>query len=133
VTCPFTGEVLTAVPAMNPDITVIHAQRADRSGTVQLWGIVGTQKEALLAARRSLVTVEEIVDTLERRPGDVILPSWAVTAVAEVPQGAHPSYAQDYYDRDNAYYQEWDAISRDRDRFTEWLEETVLEPAGSRG
>jgi glutaconate CoA-transferase, subunit A len=133
VTCPFTGEVLTAVPAMNPDVTVIHAQRADRAGTVQLWGIVGTQKEALLAARHSLVTVEEIVDTLERRPGDVILPSWAVTAVAEVPRGAHPSYAQDYYDRDNAYYQEWDAISRDRDRFTEWLEETVLERAGSRG
>ncbi len=133
VTCPFTGEVLTAVPAMNPDVTVIHAQRADRAGTVQLWGIVGAQKEALLAARRSLVTVEEIVDTLERRPGDVILPSWAVTAVAEVPRGAHPSYAQDYYDRDNSYYQEWDAISRDRDRFTEWLEGTVLEPAGSRG
>ena len=133
VTCPFTGEVLTAVPAMNPDVTVIHAQRADRAGTVQRGASSARRKEALLAARRSLVTVEEIVDTLERRPGDVILPSWAVTAVAEVPRGAHPSYAQDYYDRDNSYYQEWDAISRDRDRFTEWLEETVLERAGSRG
>jgi glutaconate CoA-transferase, subunit A len=131
VTCPFTGEVLTAVPAVNPDVTVIHAQRADRSGAVQIWGIVGAQKEALLAAKRSLVTVEEVVDTLDRRPGDVILPSWAVTAVAEVPHGAHPSYAQDYYERDNAYYREWDAISRDRDRFTEWLHEHVLEPAGS--
>ena len=131
VTCPFTGEVLTAVPAVNPDVTVIHAQRADRSGAVQIWGIVGAQKEALLAAKRSLVTVEEVVDTLDRRPGDVILPSWAVTAVAEVPHGAHPSYAQDYYERDNASYKEWDAISRDRDRFTEWLHEHVLEPAGS--
>jgi glutaconate CoA-transferase, subunit A len=131
VTCPFTGEVLTAVPAVNPDVTVIHAQRADRSGAVQIWGIVGAQKEALLAAKRSLVTVEEVVDTLDRRPGDVILPSWAVTAVAEVPRGAHPSYAQDYYERDNVYYKDWDAISRDRNQFTEWLHANVLESAGS--
>ena len=130
VTCPFTGEVLTAVPAVNPDVTVVHAQRADRAGNVQIWGIVGAQKEALLAGRRSLVTVEEVVGTLERVPGDVIIPSWAVTAVAEVPGGAHPSYAQGYYDRDNAYYTEWDAISRDRERFTSWLQTNVLAPAG---
>jgi glutaconate CoA-transferase, subunit A len=132
VTCPFTGEVLTAVPAINPDVTVIHAQRADRGGNVQLWGIVGAQREALLAGRRSLATVEEIVDTLERRPGDVVIPSWAVTAVVEVPHGAHPSYAQDYYDRDNDYYTTWDAISRDRDRFTAWLRENVLQTVRSR-
>jgi glutaconate CoA-transferase, subunit A len=131
VTCPFTGEVLTAVPAVNPDVTVIHAQRADRSGAVQIWGIVGAQKEALLAAKRSLVTVEEVVDTLDRRPGDVVLPSWSVTAVAEVPRGAHPSYAQDYYERDNVYYKEWDAISRDRDRFRAWMDEHVMSPAGA--
>jgi glutaconate CoA-transferase, subunit A len=132
ITCPFTGEVLTAVPALHPDVTVIHAQRADRRGNVQLWGITGVQKEAVLAARRSLVTVEEVVDMLEPRPGAVTLPSWVVTAVAHVPQGAHPSYAQGYYDRDNRFYQEWDAISRDREKFAAWLAEHVLDRAGSR-
>jgi glutaconate CoA-transferase subunit A len=122
VTCPFTGEVLTAVPALNPDVAVVHAQRADRRGNVQMWGITGVQKEAVLAARRSLVTVEEIVDELPPVPGAVVIPTWAVTAVAPVPDGAHPSYAQGFSARDNAYYREWDAISRDRDRFTRWLE-----------
>jgi glutaconate CoA-transferase, subunit A len=125
VTCPFTGETLSAVAALNPDVAVIHAQRADRRGNVQLWGITGVQKEAVLAASRSLVTVEEIVPELEARPGAVVLPTWAVTAVAVAPRGAHPSYAQDYYDRDNDYYRTWDAISRDRDTFTAWLDEHV--------
>ena len=125
ITCPFTAEVLTAVPALNPDVAVVHAQQADRRGNVQLWGITGVQKEAVLSARRSLVTVEEIVETLEPRPGAVVLPTWAVTAVALAPRGAHPSYAQGYYDRDNTYYQEWDAISRDRETFTAWLEQHV--------
>jgi glutaconate CoA-transferase subunit A len=129
ITCPFTGEVLTAVPALRPDVTVIHAQRADRRGNVQLWGITGVQKEAVLAARRSLVTVEEVVDTLDPRPGAIVLPWWVVTAVAVVPRGAHPSYAQGYYDRDNGFYREWDAISRDRDRFLAWLDRHVF--AGS--
>jgi glutaconate CoA-transferase subunit A len=128
VTCPFTGEVLTAVPPVTPDVTVIHAQRADRNGTVQMWGITGVQKEAVLAARRSLVTVEEIVDELTPVPGTVILPSWVVTAVAEVPGGARPSYAQGYYDRDNAAYQAWDPISRDRDKFAAWLAEHIGVP-----
>jgi glutaconate CoA-transferase, subunit A len=123
VTCPFTGEVLAAVPALDLDVAVVHAQRADRAGNVQLWGIIGIQKEAVLAARRSLVTVEEIVDELEPVPGAVVLPSWSLTAVAEVPGGAHPSYAQGYSERDNDYYRTWDEISRDRDRFTAWLEE----------
>jgi len=131
VTCPFTGEALTAVAALNPDVAVIHAQRADRRGNVQLWGITGVQKEAVLAARRSLVTVEEIVERLEPRPGAVVLPSWVVTAVAEVPGGARPSYAQDYYERDNDAYRAWDAISRDRQAFRDWLERTVLAPAAS--
>jgi glutaconate CoA-transferase subunit A len=131
ITCPFTGETLTAVPAVNPDVTVIHAQRANRSGTVQMWGITGVQKEAVLAAKRSLVTVEEIVDELEPVPGQVILPSWAVTAVAEVPGGARPSYAQGYYERDNDAYKAWDAVGRDREAFTTWLADTlgVGEPA----
>jgi glutaconate CoA-transferase subunit A len=123
VTCPFTGEVLTAVPAVNPDVAIIHAQRADRQGNVQLWGITGVQKEAVLAARRSLVTVEEVVDVLDPRPGAIVLPSWVVTAVAEVPGGARPSYAQGYYDRDNDFYRDWDAISRDRSSFQAWLDE----------
>jgi glutaconate CoA-transferase subunit A len=123
ITCPFTGEVLTAVPALNPDVTIVHAQRADRRGNVQLWGLLGVQKEAVLAARRSLVTVEEVVDELTPVPGAVVLPSWAVTAVAEVPGGAHPSYAQGYSERDNAYYAAWDAISRDRAGFGAWVEQ----------
>jgi glutaconate CoA-transferase, subunit A len=127
VTCPFTGEELAAVAAINPDVTVIHAQQADRDGNVQLWGLPGIQKEAALAARRVLVTVEEIVDSLELRPGGVILPSWAITAVAEVPGGAHPSYAAGYSVRDNDYYQAWDAISRDRDTFTAWLRANILD------
>ena len=121
ITCPFTGEVLTAVPAINPDVAIIHAQRADRHGNVQLWGLTGVQKEAVLAASRSLVTVEEIVDALPGVPGAIVLPSWVVTAVAVVPGGARPSYAQGFYDRDNAYYRSWDAVSRDRDAFQRWL------------
>jgi glutaconate CoA-transferase subunit A len=121
ITCPFTGEVLAAVPALNPDVTIVHAQRADRQGNVQLWGITGAQKEAVLAAKRSLVTVEEIVDELEPRAGAIVLPGWVVTAVAEVPGGARPSYAQGYYDRDNTAYQRWDKVSRDRKAFQDWL------------
>ncbi|QIS04143.1 CoA transferase subunit A [Nocardia brasiliensis] len=129
IVCPFTGERLTAVPALNPDVTVIHAQRADRAGNVQLWGLLGVQKEAVLAARQSLVTVEEIVDELTPVPGAIVLPAWAITAIAEVPGGAHPSYAQGYSERDNAFYAAWDPISRDRDRFTAWLDDHVF--AGS--
>ncbi|MEU1889342.1 CoA-transferase [Micromonospora sp. WMMD987] len=125
VSCPFTGETLTAVAALRPDVTVVHAQRADRAGNVQLWGITGVQKEAVLAAHRSLVTVEEIVDELTPVPGQVVLPGWAVTAVAEVPGGAHPSYAQGYSVRDNDFYRAWDAVSRHRDTFRAWLDEHV--------
>jgi glutaconate CoA-transferase subunit A len=126
VTCPFTGETLAAVSALNPDVAVIHAQRADRAGNVQFWGIAGVQKEAVLAARRSVVTVEEVVDALDPRPGAVVLPTWTVTYISQVHNGAHPSYAQDYSVRDNDYYQAWDKISRDREAFGRWLEEEVL-------
>ena len=121
ITCPFTGETLTAVPALNPDVGIVHAQRADRAGNVQFWGITGVHKEVVLASARSLVTVEEVVDELTPVPGAVVLPGWAVTRVAHVPGGAHPSYAMGYSDRDNDFYRAWDTISRDRDAFTGWL------------
>jgi glutaconate CoA-transferase, subunit A len=128
ITCPFTGEELAAVPALRPDVTVVHALRADRAGNILFEGIVGVQKQAVLAARRSLVTVEEIVDDFgPRSPNTVILPSWTVTAIACVPGGAHPSYAHGYYKRDNAYYKAWDAIARDRDTFLAWMRTNVLE------
>jgi glutaconate CoA-transferase subunit A len=135
ITCPFTGEQLTAVPALRLDSAVIHAQRADRRGNVQMWGITGVQKEAVLSATRSLVTVEEIVDELDPRPGAVVLPSWAIGFVAAVPGGAHPSYAHGYSVRDNDYYRAWDAIARDRAEFNRWLERDVLadRPGGAAG
>jgi len=125
ITCPFTGEVLTAVPALNPDVGIIHAQRADRAGNVQMWGITGVQKEVVLASRRSLVTVEEIVPELTPVAGGVTLPTWTTTYVAPAPGGTYPSYALGYTDRDNRFYQEWDAISRDRDTFNSWLDGNV--------
>ncbi len=125
IVCPFTGETLTAVSALRPDVAVIHAQVADRHGNVQYWGITGVQKEAVLASARSVVTVEEIVASLEPRPGAIVLPSWTVGYVAQVPGGAHPSYALGYSTRDNDFYRAWDEISRDRDSFSAWLDEHV--------
>ena len=120
VTCPFTDEELTAVPALRPDVGIIHAQQADRDGNVMLWGISGVQKECILASTTSIVTVEEVVDRFEPKTNGVVLPSWVVDAVCVVPGGAHPSYAHDYSERDNAAYNDWDAVSRDREAFTEW-------------
>jgi glutaconate CoA-transferase subunit A len=128
VTCPFTGEELAAVPAIRPDVAVVHALKADRAGNVLIEGIVGVQKELVLASKRSLVTVEEIVDDFGPRSANaVILPSWTVGAIARVPGGAHPSYAHGYYKRDNAYYKAWDKISRDRDGFLAWIKANVLD------
>jgi glutaconate CoA-transferase subunit A len=125
IACPFTGEQYTAVPAIRPDVTVIHAQKADRKGNVLLWGILGVQKEAVLSAKRSIVTVEEIVDDLEPWPNACVLPGWVVTAVCEVPRGATPSYAHGYYDRDNRFYRQWDQVSRTRDAFDAWVKKYV--------
>ena len=127
IQCPFTGEELAAVPALNPDVTIIHAQQADRVGNVAMWGITGVQREAALAASTTIVTVEEVVDELSAQgPNHVVLPSWTIDSVVEVPGGAHPSYAMGYSTRDNAFYTGWDAISRDRGEFARWIEEYVL-------
>src|SRR5258706_1642714 len=127
IECPFTGETLAAVPSIQPDVTVIHAQKADRKGNVLLWGILGVQKEAVLAAKKSIVTVEEIVDDLNAWPNACILPGWTVSAVCCVPGGARPSYAHGYYDRDNRFYQAWDDISRERESFSRWIQKHILE------
>jgi len=127
VACPFTGEVLAAVPAIRPDVAVIHAQKADRKGNVLLWGVLGVQKEAVLAAKRSIVTVEEVVDDLGAWPNACVLPSWAVSAVAVEPGGAYPSYAQGYYIRDSWLYQAWEDISREREPFLAWMQRHVLD------
>jgi glutaconate CoA-transferase subunit A len=127
VKCPFTGETLAAVPAIRPDVAIIHAQRADKAGNVLIEGIVGVQKQAVLAAKRAIVTVEEIVDDLAAPSfNSVILPAWTVSAICLVPGGAFPSYAQGYYRRSNGFYKAWDAIARDRDTFTRWMQENVL-------
>jgi len=127
VACPFTGETLAAVPALRPDVTIVHAQKADRHGNVWIEGIVGAQKEAALAARRVIVTVEQFVDELRAPMNAVVLPHWVLAAVCEVPGGAYPSYAQGYYRRDNGFYLGWDAIARDPQRFLAWMQRHVLE------
>ena len=126
IECPFTGERLAAVAALAPDAAIVHAQEADGDGNVQLWGIPGVQKEAVLAAKRSLVTVERFVERLEPRPGGVVLPGWALDYVALAPGGSQPSYSQGVTQRDNDFYRRWDEISRDRDGFVAWMEEHVL-------
>lgn len=124
--CPFSGERLAAIPALRPDVAVIHAQRADRRGNVLIEGITGVNKEVVLAARRAVVTVEEIVPVLDAHPNACVLPRWTVDAICHVPGGAHPSYAHGVYDRDNAFYLEWDRISADRDAFARWMDTHVL-------
>jgi glutaconate CoA-transferase, subunit A len=126
IICPFTGETLVAVPALRPDVAIVHAQEADRQGNVQLWGIPGVQKEAVLCADRAMVTVERIVDELQARPGGVIIPGWVVDVVAEAPGGSWPSYSLGVTSRDNDFYRFWDKLSRDREEFEAWMHEHVL-------
>ncbi|WP_445620446.1 CoA transferase subunit A [Kushneria sp. Sum13] len=126
IDCPFTGERLAAIPANRPDVTVVHAQKADRAGNVLIEGIIGVQKEAVLAARRSVVTVEEVVDSLEAHPNACVLPAWAISAIAVAPGGAAPSYTHGYYGRRNDFYKQWDTIARDRDTFRQWMEDHVM-------
>ncbi len=127
VTCPYTGEELATVPALRPDVTIIHAQQASRAGDVLIEGIIGCQKEAALAARRAIVTVEEVVDDFAGvHPNACILPHWTVDAVCIVPGGAHPSYTHGYYARDNAFYLAWDEIAASREGFRAWIDEHVM-------
>ena len=125
--CPFTGAPLAAVPALSPDVAILHAQQIDAGGNVLIRGIVGAVKEAALAARRVLVTVEEEVGTLRAELNAIILPAWMITAASVVPGGAYPSYAHGYYPRDNAFYLAWDDIARERNTFTAWMRRHVLE------
>jgi glutaconate CoA-transferase subunit A len=128
VTCPFTGEELAAVPAIRPDVSFIHAQKANRRGDVLVEGIIGVQKEAVLAAKRAVVTVEEVVEDVGGvHPNACVIPSWTITAIAAVPGGAHPSYAHGYYSRDNASYLQWDEIAADRERFLAWMKANVFD------
>lgn len=125
-----TGSVYV-VPALNPDVTIIHAQRADRSGNTQMWGILGAQQEAAFAARHTIVVVEELVDddVVRADPNRTVIPGLAVDAVVVAPRGAHPSYAQGYYDRDGDFYREWTAISKDPRRLQQWLQDWVYDLA----
>jgi len=126
VTCPFTGEELAAVPALDLDVGIICAQQADRHGNVMLWGITGVQKETVLAARASIVLVEEVVEEFSPHVNGVVLPHWVVDAVVVTPNGPYPSYAQDYSERANEFYAAWEPISRDREMFLAWMQQHVL-------
>ena len=128
VASPYDGEEIAVVPPLHPDVTIVHAQRADADGNVQAWGVVGVQREAALAARRVIAVVEELVDASVVRddPDRTLLPGTVVDAVCVEPFGAHPSFAQGYYDRDNAFYRDWEPISRDPTRLAAWLDEWVL-------
>jgi glutaconate CoA-transferase subunit A len=127
IRCPYTGEALATVPALNPDVTIVHAQRCDSAGNTQIWGLLGVQKEAAFASSRVIVVVEELVDESDIRadPNRTIIPGLIVNAVVVEPWGAHPSYAQGYYDRDNDFYIAWEAISRDPAALDRYLEEFV--------
>lgn len=130
VTCPFTGQELAAVPALRPDVGIVHAQRADRRGNVLVEGIIGVQKQVVLASKVSIVTVEEVVDDLEAPSlNSCVIPGWAIDAVCVAANGAHPSYTHGYYPRDNAFYTAWDEVAADRDRFLEWMDQHVLQAA----
>ena len=113
--------------ALNPDVGVVHAQQADRDGNVMLWGISGVQKECVLASRRAIATVEEIVDSFQPRVNGIVIPAWVLDAVCLVPGGAHPSYADGYSERDNDFYAGWDEVSRDRSAFGQWLKQLMVE------
>jgi len=128
VTCPYTGEALATVPALNPGVTIVHAQRADAAGDTQIWGLAGVQQEAAFASERVIVVVEELVDeaVIRADPNRTVIPAMIVDAVVVEPWGAHPSYAQGYYDRDNDFYVTWEGISRDPARFERYLDEFVF-------
>lgn len=124
---PYSGGDVVVVPALKPDVAIVHVQRCDAQGNAQIWGIIGEQKEAAFAAERVILTTEEIVseDVIRADPNRTLIPGFIVDAVCEVPYCSHPSYTQGYYDRDNAFYLEWDKISQDRQAVQRWLDEWV--------
>jgi glutaconate CoA-transferase subunit A len=126
---PYGDEEVYVVPPLRPDVSIVHAQRADESGDAQIWGLLGCQKEAAFAADRVIVVCEEIVDesVIRRDPNRTVIPGVVVDAVVEEPFACHPSFAQGYYDRDNAFYLEWDRIARDPDTLETWLKEWVYD------
>jgi glutaconate CoA-transferase subunit A len=128
---PYSDETVAVVPPLNPDVAIIHAQRADRQGNTQLWGLLGVQKEAAFAADKVIIVVEEIVEeaVIRADPNRTLIPGLIVDAVVQAPFGAHPSYVQGYYDRDNTFYLEWDVLSRDHQRTQAWLDEWVYSVA----
>lgn len=132
VTCPYTGQALSTVPALNPDVAIIHAQRADAAGNAQIWGILGEQKEAAFASKKVILAVEEIVDesVIRSDPNRTVIPGFVVSAVVEEPWGAHPSFLQGYYDRDNDFYIQWDKVSSTADSLQAYLDEWVYGVAG---
>jgi len=127
VTCPFTGEELAAVPALNPDTAIVHVQRADENGNAHVWGLMGVQKEAAFAARNTIVVAEEIVSesVIRSDPNRTLIPGLIVDAVVHEPFGCHPSYVQGYYDRDNDFYVAWREISQDVTTFNSYLDEWI--------
>ena len=135
VASPYGDGEVYVVPPLNPDVTILHAQRADELGNAQVWGITGAQQEAAYAAERVIVTVEEIVPTevVRADPNRTLVPAHAVDAVVAVPRGAHPSYAQGHYDRDSAFYREWTPISRDPAAIRAWVAEMILGTADHAG
>jgi glutaconate CoA-transferase subunit A len=128
VTDPYSGKEVVVVPPLNPDVAIVHVQRADAEGNSHIWGIIGEQKEAAFAARRVIITAEEIVDqaVIRSDPNRTIIPGFIVDAVCHVPYCAHPSYTQGYYDRDNTFYLEWDKVSSDPIAVNKWLEDWVF-------
>ena len=129
------SDVVYAVPPLNPDVAVVHAQRADARGDAQIWGLLGCQKEAAFAAERVIVVCEELVgeDVVRADPNRTVIPGLIVDAVVVAPGGCHPSYAQGYYDRDNRFYLDWDEVARDPEQLEQWLKEWVHETEDHRG
>lgn len=132
INSPFSDEVLTAVSAINPDLTILHAQQADMAGNVMLWGITGVAREAVFAAKKVLITVEEIVESFKPKFNSMIIPNIQINAISLAPKGAWPSYASGYYERDNSAYIAWDKIAKDRESFLRWLEDIMSSDTNSR-
>lgn len=128
---PFGNERVTAIAAINPDVTIVHAQQADRNNNVMMWGILGSSREAIFSAKRVVVTVEEVVDSFTPHSNAMVVPEALINAIAIAPKGASPSYASGYYERDNDAYIAWDEISKERETFSNWLNDEIFKTVNS--